>query len=110
MNPYQFTRNIKSLNRLRHVATTLTQHGFGHIVAQVDLSRFVPVWMMRRKPRPTDETLPSSAIGKRLAMVCSELGPTFIKLGQFISTRPDLVPEDVIRELRVLHDSVPPFD
>ncbi len=50
MTPLQLTRSVRSLNRLRHIARVLTQHGFGYIVAQLNLARFVPVWMLRRKP------------------------------------------------------------
>jgi len=81
MNPITFTRSVRSLNRIRQIAQVLTRHGFGHIVAQIDLTRFLPVWMLRKK-RVTGSEEGESAIGQRLATVCSELGPTFIKLGQ----------------------------
>lgn len=109
MNPITFTRNVRSLNRIRQIAQVLTRHGFGHIVAQIDLTRFLPVWMLRKKRISASEE-GESAIGQRLATVCSELGPTFIKLGQWLSTRPDMVPGDVLNELRKLQDEVPPFD
>lgn len=66
--------------------------------------------MLRRKSggAPADEG--ASAVGRRLTRVCTDLGPTFIKLGQMMSTRPDVVPGDVLRELRTLQDDVPPFD
>jgi len=88
----------------------LTRHGFGHIVAQVNLGRFVPVWMWRKKPMPPEPDETASAIGRRLTLVFTELGPTFIKLGQLLSTRPDIIPGDVAAELRKLQDEVPPFD
>ena len=110
MTPLQFTRNVRSLNRLRHIARVLTQHGFGHIVAQMNLTRFVPVWMMRSRAAPARLDERPSTIGRHLAEVCTELGPTFIKLGQLVSTRPDIVPMEVIEELRTLQDDVPPFD
>lgn len=110
MTPLQFTRSVRSLNRLRHIAQVLTRHGFGHIVAQINLTRFVPVWMLRKRaPKPSPEET-GSAVGRRLTRVCTELGPTFIKLGQMMSTRPDIVPVDVLAELRTLQDEVPPFD
>ena len=110
MSPLQFTRSVRSLNRLRHIAKVLTQHGFGHIVAQINLARFVPVWMMRSRARAARRDQRPSTIGRHLKEVCTELGPTFIKLGQLMSTRPDIVPQEVVEELRKLQDDVPPFD
>jgi ubiquinone biosynthesis protein len=98
------------LNRLRHIAQVLTRHGFGYIVAQINLTRFVPVWMLRRKGAQRPVVEEASAVGRRLTAVCAELGPTFIKLGQLVSTRPDIVPPEVLKELRTLQDNVPPFD
>lgn len=110
MTPITFTRSVRSLNRIRQIAQVMTRHGFGHIVAQINLTRFVPVWMLRKKKTSQTEDESESAIGRRLATVCSELGPTFIKLGQWLSTRPDIVPAGVMYELRKLQDDVPPFD
>ncbi len=110
MTPLQFTRSVRGLNRLRQIAQVLTQHGFGHIVAQLHLSRFVPVGVMRRRGAATPARVEGPTIGRRIAMICSELGPTFIKLGQMLSTRPDIIPADVLAELSTLQDKVPPFD
>lgn len=104
-----FTKSVRSLNRIRQIAQVLTGHGFGHIVARIDLGRFVPVWMIKRKQASADE-LAASSVGRRLTMVCNELGPTFVKLGQMLSTRPDILPEEVVAELQSLQDAVPPFD
>lgn len=47
--------------------------------------------------------------GQRLRLSCEELGPIFVKFGQLLSTRPDLIPEDIVAELNALQDRVPPF-
>ena len=47
--------------------------------------------------------------GERLRRTCEELGPIFVKFGQLLSTRPDLVPDDIVAELNYLQDRVPPF-
>ncbi|MBL8524432.1 MAG: ubiquinone biosynthesis regulatory protein kinase UbiB [Betaproteobacteria bacterium] len=48
--------------------------------------------------------------GRRLRRALEELGPIFVKFGQLMSTRPDLVPPDIAHELAALQDNVPPFD
>ncbi len=110
MTPLEFTRNVRSLRRLRRIAQVLSRHGFGHIVAQMDLTRFLPVRMLRKKGTDQARLEGARAVGRRLAEVFAELGPTFVKLGQLMSTRPDLLPADVLSELRTLQDNVPPFD
>ncbi len=110
MTPLQFTRGVRSLNRLRHIAQVLTRHGFGHIVTRINLGRHVPIWMLRKKDHPDSAAGVETSVGRRLALAATELGPTFIKLGQMLSSRPDILPETVLRELRTLQDDVPPFD
>lgn len=110
MTPLQLTRSVRSLNRLRQIAQVLTRHGFGYAVARMDLSRFAPVWMRRRKAAASAIDAGAPSVGRRLSRVCHDLGPTFIKLGQVMSTRPDILPAEVLQELRTLQDEVPPFD
>ncbi|MHC5111979.1 MAG: ABC1 kinase family protein [Planctomycetota bacterium] len=110
MTPLQISRNIRSLKRLRQIATTLTQHGFGHVVDRIDMGRYVPVWMHRKSKKEAEVIDQSgSSLGRRLAQVCSDLGPTFIKLAQLISSKPDIAPPEVLDELRKLQDDVPAF-
>ena len=56
------------------------------------------------------KSLDSKSVGLRLASALKELGPTFIKLGQFLGTRPDIVGKDLAKELQSLQDDLPPFD
>ena len=109
MTPLGITRSVQSLQRLRRIARVLTRHGFGHVVDQIDLGRFVPLWL-RRQPTPQAGEPSQSSLGRRLTQVANELGPIFVKLGQTLASRPDILPPDVLVELRTLQDHVDPFD
>jgi len=98
----------KSVGRLREISTVLARHGFFPLMERLHLSKLVsvPLRLMGRKITREKEEL-SEPTRARLAM--EELGPTFIKFGQILSTRPDVVPHDFIIEFLKLQDSVKPF-
>lgn len=99
-------RQARNLGRYRQIAQVLVHHGFGFIVEQLGLLNLLslPRRLILRIP-------PSPPIGaaERLRLALVELGPTFVKLGQLLSTRPDLIPADFLSELNKLQDTVPPF-
>jgi ubiquinone biosynthesis protein len=97
-------RKYRHLGRYREIVSVLVRHGFGDLATRMGLRRRLP-WP-RRSSSVTDN-LPTSAARIRLAM--EELGPTFVKLGQLLSTRHDILPPSVILELEKLQDAVPPF-
>lgn len=101
-------KTVRSIRRVQTIARVLTHHGFGHLVDRLHLSRYVP--LPKRWKSPEAALLPDANIGRRLASAFQELGPTFVKFGQMLSTRPDLVPTDIAAELSKLQDQVPPFD
>ncbi len=108
MTPLGLAKSVRSLNRVRRIARVLTEHGFGHIVNRLNLTRYASFLELRR-PAPREPASPGQ-IGERLAAVFNDLGPTFVKLGQLLTTRPDLLPHDVLVGLRTLQDQVEPFD
>jgi ubiquinone biosynthesis protein len=91
---------VRDLDRLRQIVTVLARHGFGEVVQRTGLGGLVK--------SKSAEPPPKVGVGERIRLVLQDLGPSFIKMGQIISTRPDLIPEDVIVELKKLQDDVPP--
>ena len=112
----------RDIARLREISTVLVRHGFGEVVSRVGVGRL---------RRSKDSTPPSArgatseevspeeeergakerkevSLAVRVRLVLEDLGPSFVKLGQIASTRPDVLPQDVIAELKKLQDSVPP--
>jgi ubiquinone biosynthesis protein len=105
-------KTVRTFARLRVIAQVLSKHGFGHFVDRVQLSRHLPSldWLrLGRPPVEEQDVDPLEAIGSRLVRVCEELGPTFVKLGQMASTRPDILPTQIQTALEKLQDEVSPF-
>jgi ubiquinone biosynthesis protein len=113
---------VRDLGRLREISAVLVRHGFGEVVTRVGLGGVMPG---RSNPPPPLST-PEGALdvpkedhargadekervsgAERMRLVLQDLGPSFIKLGQILSTRQDVLPEAVIAELKKLQDNVP---
>jgi ubiquinone biosynthesis protein len=104
----RFWHTYKNLNRIRQVVNVLLKHGFGQFIEQTNLQRFIPL-RKRIKYFTRLEEVERHTIPQRLRMAFGELGPSFIKLAQMLSTRPDLVTEEYANEFKKLQDRVPPF-
>ncbi|MGE5194600.1 MAG: ABC1 kinase family protein [Deltaproteobacteria bacterium] len=104
LSPIKFIRN---LGRTREIVTILLNHGFGDVVERLRLMRYMRWWrrVVLRRPEPA----PRVTFAQRVRQAIEELGPTFVKFGQVISTRPDLVPAPIIAELEKLQEQVAPF-
>jgi ubiquinone biosynthesis protein len=97
--------HLKDLPRYRQILATLVKYGYQDVVGALHLEGLV---------RPFErvalgDDVPPQDRARRIRLVCEDLGPTFVKLGQVLSTRPDLLPEAYTSELSALRDDVRPF-
>jgi ubiquinone biosynthesis protein len=97
--------HLRDLPRYRQILTSLVRYGYQDVVAALHIEGIV---------RPIERValgndVPPQDRARRLRLVCEDLGPTFVKLGQLLSTRPDLIPESYTTELAALRDDVRPF-
>jgi ubiquinone biosynthesis protein len=99
-------RTYRHLNRYRQILAVLFKYGFGDLVETLKIEQYIEIGlqMISRKRR---ERLEKLSRAERIRMALEELGPTYIKLGQVLSTRPDLVSIDFVNEFTKLQDNVP---
>ena len=108
LNVFGFNRNLRNLKRTRTIFAVLAKYGLSHLFDALHVSDYLlaaKVMLGRRRGQEIERL--SMPVRLRLAM--EELGPTFIKLGQLLSTRPDLIPADYADELGKLQDQVTPI-
>src|SRR5205809_1448661 len=102
-DPVATSPTTRNLGRISEIAQVAVKHGFGYFFETHRLTDLVP-----GRQRVTLEGSPSER-GQHLREMLDELGPTFVKFGQLLSTRPDIVPPDILAELQGLQDDVRPF-
>ncbi|MFJ7848702.1 ABC1 kinase family protein [Peribacillus sp. NPDC097224] len=99
-----FGKRLKHAHRYQEITNAFLKNGMGYFIYRLGLSD----GKSTSKVAP-EENLNLRSIGERLHKILQSLGPTFIKLGQIASTRRDIVPEEIVRELEKLQDQVTPF-
>ncbi|KDR96090.1 ubiquinone biosynthesis protein [Peptoclostridium litorale DSM 5388] len=100
-----FSIRHKNLKRYKQIVHVLVKYGFTFLVEKLKIEG-----MAYKMPMHGDESLKDMSVGERMKNALTELGPTFIKLGQVLSTRSDIFDSSITSELSKLQDEVAPFD
>lgn len=98
-------RTYRHVNRFREIITVFAKHGFGDLFSRLQLDRQLGTKFWRKKTAPEVERQNS---WERIRLALESLGPTFVKLGQILSNRPDLLPRELTVELEKLQDAAAP--
>lgn len=101
-------KNFKSLSRYNQIIKVLIKYGFEDLVDYLEESKRY-TFLQKLIPKASKNKAKSYSKWAKMRLVCEELGPTFVKFGQILSNRPDLVPLELTIELEKLHDNVPPM-
>ncbi|OIO94211.1 MAG: hypothetical protein AUK03_06970 [Anaerolineae bacterium CG2_30_64_16] len=100
-------RSIRHLHRYREIVSVFLKHGFGFVFGQLGPKQH-PLRRVFHRPARVPPSPPPEGLAAHFRQALEELGPTFVKFGQILSTRPDLLPPPYIAELSKLQDTVPP--
>lgn len=103
------SRPVQNLNRIRQIINILFKYGFEDIIANSALKNLIPASSQANWLRDDQKVLELSR-WERLRIVIEELGPTFIKLAQVLSNRPDVFPDALIKQFEQLQNNVPRFE
>ncbi len=106
---FNIRKTYRNVKRVRQIVRVLLKHGLGRFVEEINLQRYIPLGRRIRAFGRYGIYLEKATLAERTRHAFEELGPTFIKLGQLLSARPDLVTKTFADEFRKLLDEVPPF-
>ncbi len=103
------TRTFRHTKRWQEIITVLVKYGMGNFVRSSGIADTFP-FLKKLIPKRYSRPISDFSRFEDIRMAIEELGPTFVKLGQILSNRPDILPVGLIKELEKLQDDVPPFD
>src|SRR5690554_6945967 len=99
----------RHLKRYRQIISVFARNGFAVLFDQIGIFSYLRLRKKQAIAEAEEAGHARLSVGERLRISCEELGPTFIKIGQIISTRPDIVSPEVAEELAKLQEAVNPF-
>jgi ubiquinone biosynthesis protein len=100
-------KRIRHIQRYRDIVYAFTRYGFGFVMKELGLLDLLK--LPKKDLVGENDQLKSRTTGERIRMFLEDLGPTFVKIGQIASTRPDIIPAEIIHELEKLQDRVSLF-
>ncbi|MDI6891834.1 MAG: AarF/ABC1/UbiB kinase family protein [Actinomycetota bacterium] len=100
-------RRRRNIKRLAQICEIVVKHRLGFFIEEYGLDRLLP---SAKRGEKFEKPPRMEILAERVRLLLEDLGPTFIKIGQLLSVRPDLVPPEVIFELEKLQDQAPPLD
>lgn len=108
---WRIDRTYRNLQRMQSILNVLLKHGFGQLIRQLGLHGMLPLGKQASALSQDEYVSPLDPLTmpERLRLALEELGPTFIKFGQVLSTRPDILPESFITELKKLREDIRPM-
>jgi len=102
-----FGHTYQHIKRYRQIVNIFIKYGFGYLMDKIGIINILPAGKMLYKNKLDYKKLTTP---QKVKLMLEELGPTFIKLGQILSIRPDIIPREYILELEKLQDNVPGYD
>lgn len=108
MSSIRLTHSYHNIKRYHQILSVFFRYGFGGIISQLKINFFIKAFKYKNQNLKKSQ-LEKISIAGRLRMAFEELGPTFVKFGQILSVRPDLLTESYIEEFKKLQDDVPSF-